>query len=309
MSQRMGAVSGDFRGFSGNALKVIAMTSMLIDHAAVALIERGAWAAGNVTTANTVIYYIMRAIGRLAFPMFCFLIAEGYVNTRNAQRYLIRLVTFGLISEVPFDIAFYGKTVDTDAQNVFFTLASGLVAIMLWDRMLLGTTRDMMESEMVADGSDASESEADDESGSASESKSDDTTGSASDREKLKSLSPVMMFVRAPRRQKLRVMLMVAAIGLTMTLLDTDYGGIGTLVIVCMYIFRGQETNRNCMTGIALMGSGIAEVFGMLAFVPLHFYNGERGMARVNKYVFYVFYPLHIGLLIVVRYLMYGAWL
>jgi hypothetical protein len=70
-----------------------------------------------------------RIIGRIAFPIFCFLIAEGAAHTRNIKRYLLRLSLFALVSEIPFDLADTGKLLELGTQNVYFTLTLGLIGI------------------------------------------------------------------------------------------------------------------------------------------------------------------------------------
>ena len=82
-------------------LKLIAIITMLIDHIAAVLIP-----------SDTMLWLVMRCIGRLAFPIFVFLLVEGFHHTRDVKKYLLRLGAFALISEVPFDLAFYG----TDAR-------------------------------------------------------------------------------------------------------------------------------------------------------------------------------------------------
>jgi len=102
------------------ALKLIAITSMLIDHVAAVFIPANSWP-----------YLICRLIGRLAFPIYAFLIVEGFYHTRNIKKYLLRLGIFALISEVPFDLAFYNKWFYGKHQNIFFTLFLGLLTIYL----------------------------------------------------------------------------------------------------------------------------------------------------------------------------------
>ena len=128
----------------GSTLKIIAMVCMLIDHTAAVLfdrilISRGLLDAVNasdggasfLSTGNTaVIYYadmIMRAIGRISFPIFCFLLIEGFMHTHDVKKYALNLGIFALVSEIPFDLAFAGKPFYLDYQNVFFTLFIGLV--------------------------------------------------------------------------------------------------------------------------------------------------------------------------------------
>lgn len=93
-------------------LKLIAITTMLIDH------------IGAVLFPEIIIF---RIIGRLAFPLFAFLLTEGYRHTSNLKTYLTRLAVFALISQYPFWQAF-----GYDAGlNIFFTLITGLLAIYL----------------------------------------------------------------------------------------------------------------------------------------------------------------------------------
>ncbi len=111
--------TSSFKGFiSGGTLKIIAIVSMLIDHTAAVLVDP-----------STVQYTIMRDIGRLAFPIFCFLLVEGFLHTRDVKKYVIRLGLFALISEVPFDLAFANSIFNMNHQNVFFTLFIGLLVL------------------------------------------------------------------------------------------------------------------------------------------------------------------------------------
>lgn len=112
-----------------NQLKMIAVIFMLIDHFAYIMIERGLGLGGNLYMIDR----IMRGMGRIAFPIFCFTIVEGFQKTSNPKEYLKRLLIFALISEIPFDLAFRGTLFAMSYQNVFWTLAFGLAALMLYE--------------------------------------------------------------------------------------------------------------------------------------------------------------------------------
>ena len=132
------------RGLSSAVLKNIAVVTMLIDHIGAVivirlLIQKGlygavadqeayiAWLGQNRGMYGT--YMAMRIIGRLAFPIYCFLLVEGFQRTHNVKRYFGRMLLFALISEVPFDLAFSGRLWNMQYQNVFFTLFIGLMVI------------------------------------------------------------------------------------------------------------------------------------------------------------------------------------
>ena len=111
------------------ALRTLAMLTMLADHLGHACHEMLPEPA----------YIAMRLAGRLAMPIFCFLIAEGFFHTRDLKRYAGRLLLFALVSEIPYDwFMSSGETlVRWSGQNVFFTLLLGLLAIWLCDMFAL----------------------------------------------------------------------------------------------------------------------------------------------------------------------------
>ncbi len=77
----------------------------------------------------------LRVIGRIAFPIFCFLLVEGFFHTGNIKKYLIRLALFAIIAEIPFDMTFFGELIYWQHQNVFITLFIGLGTIALYERL------------------------------------------------------------------------------------------------------------------------------------------------------------------------------
>ena len=122
-------------GLNGNQLKLIAVISMLCDHAAIRLLAYGLIPALYVAGENMAAerwnqaFWILRSVGRMAFPIYVFLLTEGFCHTRNRRRYALRLGVFALISEIPFDLLVYGKIWDTHSQNIFFTLFLGVLML------------------------------------------------------------------------------------------------------------------------------------------------------------------------------------
>lgn len=104
--------------FSGFWLKLFALGFMLIDHIGYVLYPNIIW---------------FRAVGRLSFPIFVFLLVEGYKHTRHQGKYVARLLVLAVLSEPVFDIAFYGKPVYFGAQNIFWTLLFGLLLLRIYD--------------------------------------------------------------------------------------------------------------------------------------------------------------------------------
>lgn len=123
------------RELSGTALKRIALVSMLLDHIGASCLEAGLFARLETVSAPLqALDLCLRWAGRLAFPLYCFLLVEGFVHTRNVRRYGLRLLAFALLSELPFDLAFFGATRYSGHQNVYFTLFFGLGALSVLER-------------------------------------------------------------------------------------------------------------------------------------------------------------------------------
>jgi len=106
----------NIKGINTFTLKLIAILSMTIDHIGYLLFPK-------VT--------LLRIVGRIAFPIFAYLIAEGFVHTGDVKKYLLRLGIFAILSEIPYDLVISGDVLDLEQQNIFFTLFAGLLAISL----------------------------------------------------------------------------------------------------------------------------------------------------------------------------------
>ena len=216
-------------------LKLLACGAMLVDHWAL-LFGKDLW---------------FRALGRLAFPIYCFLISEGLAHTRNRRRYFGRLALMALVTESIYDLAFYPRAI-WRGQNVLWTLLLGGV---LLDRLEQGR-------------------------------------------------EPV---------EKLFWFLLLPLAG---ELLGVSYGAWGILLIALFGLTRGQPGAILSQTlGMALlslcMGSIPIDIWGMnipvqlfsvFAMVPIGLYSGRKSTKSpwVSR-VFYLFYPLHLLVLLGIR--------
>lgn len=116
------------RILSGAQLKYIAFLSMLIDHVNKALIYPNL--NGGILLHISDLFDIL---WRIAFPIFAFFIVEGYFKTRNRKKYLLNLLIFGVISEVPFDMFTSSTFFNPRFNNVMFSLALCLITIWIID--------------------------------------------------------------------------------------------------------------------------------------------------------------------------------
>ncbi|HHX69899.1 MAG: TraX family protein [Miniphocaeibacter sp.] len=121
--------------FSANVLKWIAIMSMLCDHIAVGLID---YIIENPTNFNSSLlvnlqYWsdLLHLIGKIAFPIFVFLIVESFFLTKNRKKMTIRLFIFAIISEIFFDLCFFNIPLEFTYQNIYFTLLLGFIAMWL----------------------------------------------------------------------------------------------------------------------------------------------------------------------------------
>lgn len=227
---------------SASALKYIAVITMLIDHigAAVVVNYTSNHGDGIGSTGPDICYFILRMIGRQAFPIYCFLLVEGFYHTRSVWRYLGRLAIFSVLSEVPYDLAFHDKLYDFSGQNVYWTLFLGLLGITLFQRI-----------------------------------------------RQLETFSE--------REKKVLTWIVSIVFVLSGFLLHIDYEGLGILLIFVFYWFR-QERIKACFWGYLCL---VIEIFSFPAFFLIYHHKGVKG--KGNKYFFYLFYPVHLLVLVGIR--------
>ena len=108
-----------FGGLTSNMLRILAMAFMICDHLWAKVVPGNDW---------------MTYVGRMTFPIFAFMISEGFIHPSNLKKYILRLLAFAVISEIPFNLFYGGSWFYPYHQNVMFTLLFGLLAIMLIDK-------------------------------------------------------------------------------------------------------------------------------------------------------------------------------
>ena len=243
---------------SGFTLKLLALFLMIVDH------------CGLVLFAGTSLYLPCRILGRIAFPLYAFLITEGYVHTRSVKKYAGRLLVFAVLSEIPFDYAFFRTPFYMGYQNVFFTLVLGLGALVCLDGAL-GRSGRIKASETAA--------------GNTGESK----------------ISAGELWEQTMHRSNISKILLIVIMVIA-ELTYTDYGAFGVLVIVLFYLFRDQKVK--CMVSVAaaliiygFLGGFYIEGFGAIALIFILLYNGEKGQYPFPSLLFYAAYPLHLLIL------------
>lgn len=114
-------------GISADTLKWIALITMFIDHTGASILEK----LPQYTTLDGVfqVDMVLRFIGRIAFPIYCFLLVEGFYKTHSRKKYVLNLLTFALISEIPFELSFMGG-LNIGFHNVYWTLLLGMLLMM-----------------------------------------------------------------------------------------------------------------------------------------------------------------------------------
>ena len=264
---------------SGSFLKTVAVITMLIDHIGAGIVYpmllNGLTLFSLSFNESVLVYRILRIIGRTAFPIFCFLLVEGFFHTKNRKLYALNLFVFALLSEIPFDLALIpanefshtlqiGEALRTNTavyledQSVYCTLFLGFLVIWAIEAAFAGC---------------------------ASVSK---------DRPSLR--TPAYL------AGALVSFLAVLAGYFAADVLYTDYDHKGVILIVIFYLLYRMRPLALGAAYVYISLFGHNEVFSLPGFVLMFFYNGKRGYIKGKmKYAFYAFYPVHLFLIYVIR--------
>ncbi len=265
-----------FKRINGNTLKIIACVSMLIDHLTAGImlpVVRNGLYTGSLTIDQlNIIYRALRGVGRTAFPIFCFLLIEGFTHTRSKLRYALSLLLFGIISEAPFDLLFFAREdvfniniLDAlrannyllrDQCNVYFTLLIGLLVVWAID-----TALDKIRFK------------------------------------KTEIMIPISWIIA------------IAITGLGCLIaykINSDYDMYGVTLIVIFYYLKKHEYIR-LLIGFFFISQLGTEYFSFPGFILMALYNHKRGRnLGALKYLFYLFYPVHLLAIYICRCLIYG---
>lgn len=258
----------DKKGITGSTLKIIAMICMVIDHIGASIMERSLMSnpgmLENTEDSGIMVLamadMIFRCIGRIAFPIFIYLIIEGVHYTKNPWKYCGRMFLFAFISEIPFDMAFWleksdiskGHLIEFAYQNVFFTLAMGVLLITVVDKM--------RKVEIKHDN----------------------------------------VFLHFIAELLLVAITLILAEFLRTDYGAVGVGAIYAAYLVNSnkHLLVKEKLRRVLVMMViclVLSASSLTELFALIGIWPVCLYNGKRGLKL--KWVFYLFYPVHLLIL------------
>ncbi|MBR0091035.1 MAG: hypothetical protein IJP92_04995 [Lachnospiraceae bacterium] len=293
-------VPEQYRVISGSVLKLVAVITMFIDHIGAGILlpmyQEAFYPFGLTQRGAYILYRVTRNIGRIAFPLFCFLMVESLIYTTNRLRYFLVQLLFALLSEFPYDITLncvspgsqtlslteslrFNRAEVLGGQNVFLTLSIGFLCI--WGMQFL---TERVQHLVEASGRTRGQSMA----------------------LPLYMLSALLSF------------LLICATCLLADMIGVDYGHRGILVIVIFYLLRRFPPlaliTAYVYLGVIAYAEGRIDlsvwstsVWAFPGYLLMLFYSGKRGFIRGNiKYAFYAFYPVHLLLIWMVRRAIYA---
>ena len=237
---------------NNNTLKIIAMILMLLDHLWGTIIPGNQW---------------MTLIGRMAFPIFAFLIVEGFFHTSDLKKYMKRLFIFGLISEIPFNLIYTGSIIFPFHQNVMFTLLLGLLIINEIDK--LKNNKEI--------------------------------------KKKIIPISKIFLFliisiigfVDYGVTGVLTIVVFYLFRGFKLAWI----GQLISLILLYIVFFEGQSVILNIFNYEYFLP---LQSIGVLSLIFIWLYNGEKGKNnKLIKYLFYSFYPVHMLVIYLIYYFIF----
>ena len=238
-----------FGGLTSNMLRFIAVILMVSDHIWATYMSFGDW---------------MTYIGRMAFPIFAFQIAEGFVHTKNFKKYAFRLLGFALVSEIPFNFFYSSRWFNPYHQNVLFTLLLGLMAMKVIDNLKKNhTSKDIALSVLYL---------------------------------LLIVIASVLGFVDYGLNGVLMVVLFYIFRGFPFAWVLQLIG----MVCINVIFFEGQVIPTEIFGHYVEIPT---QAYAVFSLIPIWFYGGRKGVSnKVLQYGFYAFYPVHMIILYLIKY-------
>lgn len=237
-----------FGGLTANMLRTIAVLFMLSDHIWATALSFSDW---------------MTYIGRMAFPIFAFQIAEGFVHTSNFKKYALRLLGFAVITEIPFNLFYSSRWFNPYHQNVLFTLLLGLLAIKVIDGLKKDRSLKNIALSVLWLG--------------------------------LILLASVVGFVDYNHYGVLTVIMFYL-------MRDFPFAWLGQLIgmiLINIVIFEGQVFPVEIFGKTFEIPS---QGFAVFALIPIWLYGNRKGKSsKILQYGFYAFYPLHMLVLYLIK--------
>lgn len=228
-------------GLNAAHLRLLALGLMLLDHVWALFMPGG--------------YQWMTYLGRIAFPIFAFQIAEGYTHTSNFRRYAVRLLVFGLVSEIPFNLMYASTVFYPFHQNVMFTLLLGLLAVRALDK---GQEAGSLKGWMTV---------------------------------AAQVLGCCLLALVGMTDYGITGVLTVVAFYVFRKGRFAKLGQIVVLLLLHMVFFKGLYVELSLFGQVLELQT---QGFALLALPLIWLYNGEKGGGRALQYGSYVFYPLHM---------------
>ena len=260
---------------SWSQLKLIAYITMIIDHTAHVLLQNGIMVTyPECSPYVKPVMILMRGIGRIAFPIFSFLLVEGLIHTRSRVKYLLRILLLAIISEPVFDYANNGVFYYADYQNVFITL---LIAATTMCVLSLIEQNDRLNKNIYV----------------------------------LYVLQGIVVIVGCFLAEFLKVDYGMSGIIIPLIMgvirrLKLDSSSAFAIYFVATIIARVIRNIVNAPTYILNPGMWYEkylmyainnlQIFAILALIPIFMYDGTKGKP-MPKAVYYLFYPVHLSIL------------
>ncbi len=263
------------KGISAAVLKNVAVLTMTIDHVTAFILKAYLNDIGVASVYTNTWYWLGRVIGRIAFVLYAFMIAEGALRTRNKLKYALRLLALAVISIVPHSYVNVGKFFNPKDLNIFFLLFAGLIAIYAWEwlkdhisRKSVSVVLRLLSTAAICAVSELCHFEYG-----------------------LMGILLILVFYiyRYDFPKLAFACFLVTSIGYMIHVLALN----GPILWISHHSDHLIED---------LMRTDRIQIWGLLGLPFIYFYNGSKGR-QLPKWFYYLYYPVHLGIIGLILYL------